>query len=454
MDEKIVIIGGGESGVGAALLAKAKGHDVFLSDINSLSDENRNVLREHDIAFEEGVHTEEKIFQARTVVKSPGVPDGVPLIRKIKSLKIPVISEIEFAARFTRAKFIAITGTNGKTTTTLLTYHLLKESGFNVGLAGNVGESLAKQVVQDEFDYYVLELSSFQLDGMFDFKADVAILLNITPDHLDRYDDNLDNYIKSKFRIIQNMDVSDKFIYYQDDPNIHGYIIKNPVHVDRYPISLSKEKGGSVYLKDNVLVFEVSGKDHFEMETRHIPLKGFHNLINTMAAVTAAKFIGASLDQIKRAFGTFKNAAHRLEFVESINEVTFINDSKATNVDAVYYALGSFDQPLVWIAGGVDKGNDYDQISDLVRKHVKALICLGKDNRKLREAFSSIVDHIEETESIELAISNGYELANKGDVILLSPACASFDLFKNYEDRGEQFKKAVLKLKERINQAV
>lgn len=442
---KIVILGGGESGVGAALLAKAKGHEVFLSDKGVLEESYKEILQKNEIPFEEGQHNEEWILDADEVIKSPGIPDKVELIKKLKSLKKPIISEIEFAYRYTSAKIVAITGSNGKTTTTLLTYHLLKQAGLKVGLAGNIGESFAKQVIEDNFDYYVLELSSFQLDNCYDFKADVAILLNITPDHLDRYNYVFQNYIDSKFRILQNMTVADDFIFYQESNTLVQELNKKQFPVNYLPVSLVKEVSEGAFLKDGFLHVNYKGSD-LTIALENLPLKGSHNAINAMSAMLAAKSLGIDNEAIKRGLTTFQNAEHRLEPVADIKGVKYINDSKATNVDSVFYALGSFDDPIILIMGGVDKGNDYRQIEDLVREKVKALICMGKDNHKLIHFFENIVPLIFDVDSIEKAVQLSSDLSESGDVVLLSPACASFDLFKNYEDRGHQFKSNVLKL--------
>ncbi|MFC0184687.1 UDP-N-acetylmuramoylalanine--D-glutamate ligase [Pseudarcicella hirudinis] len=442
---KIVILGGGESGVGAALLAKAKGHEVFLSDKGVLEESYKEILQKNEIPFEEGQHNEEWILDADEVIKSPGIPDKVELIKKLKSLKKPIISEIEFAYRYTSAKIVAITGSNGKTTTTLLTYHLLKQAGLKVGLAGNIGESFAKQVIEDNFDYYVLELSSFQLDNCYDFKADVAILLNITPDHLDRYNYVFQNYIDSKFRILQNMTVADDFIFYQESNTLVEELNKKQFPVNYLPVSLVKEVSEGAFLKDGFLHVNYKGSD-LTIALENLPLKGSHNAINAMSAMLASKSLGIDNEAIKRGLTTFQNAEHRLEPVADIKGVKYINDSKATNVDSVFYALGSFDDPIILIMGGVDKGNDYRQIEDLVREKVKALICMGKDNHKLIHFFENIVPLIFDVDSIEKAVQLSSDLSESGDVVLLSPACASFDLFKNYEDRGHQFKSNVLKL--------
>jgi UDP-N-acetylmuramoylalanine--D-glutamate ligase len=455
--KKIVILGGGESGVGAALLAKARGFEVFLSDKGLLSDKYKETLSQNNIPFEEGEHTEAKILDAHEVIKSPGIPDKVELIKKLQSLKIPIISEIEFASRYTKAKIIAITGSNGKTTTTLLTYHILKNAGLNVGLAGNIGESFAKQVIEDTFDYFVLELSSFQLDNCFNFKADIAILLNITPDHLDRYDYNFQNYIESKFRILQNMTSSDDFIYYQESEALMGELSKRiELTINRLPVSLQsppllKERGlgGEVTqggsLQNDTLHIQYQ-QQSFDFPVSELPIKGSHNSINAMCAILVCKSLGLDNEQITDGLKSFQSVEHRLEPCGEIKGVKYINDSKATNVDSVFYALGSYDEPIILIMGGVDKGNDYRQIEQLVEQKVKALICMGKDNSKLVEFFGKKVPMIFTVDSMQKAVQLSSDLGTEGDVVLLSPACASFDLFKNYEDRGRQFKVAVAKL--------
>ena len=444
--KKITILGGGESGVGAALLAKAKGFEVFLSDKGNLSDLYKEILTQNNISFEEGQHTESKILDAHEVIKSPGIPDKVELIKKLHSLKIPVISEIEFAARYTKAKIVAITGSNGKTTTTLLIYHILKNAGLNVGLAGNVGESFAKQVINDTFDYFVLELSSFQLDNCYDFKADIAILLNITPDHLDRYDYVFQNYIESKFRILQNMNASDDFIYFQESEALMGELSKrNDLTVNHLPISLIEEAVQGGFLKNEILKVNYKNET-FEFPQAELLIKGSHNVINSLAATLVAKSLGLNNEQITTGLKSFQSVEHRLEPCGEIRGVKYVNDSKATNVDSVFYALGSFEEPIILIMGGVDKGNDYRQIEQLVAQKVKALICMGKDNSKLVEFFGKKVPMIFSVDSLQRAVQLSADLGTEGDVVLLSPACASFDLFKNYEDRGGQFKDAVLGL--------
>ncbi|MES2732647.1 MAG: UDP-N-acetylmuramoyl-L-alanine--D-glutamate ligase [Bacteroidota bacterium] len=439
---RVVILGGGESGVGAALLAKAKGFDVFLSDRGVLADEYRQTLFAHGITFEESRHNAEFILNADEVIKSPGIPDKVEIVQKIIAKGIPVISEIEFAARYTKAKIIAITGSNGKTTTTLLTHHLLKAAGLRVGLAGNIGESFAKQVIHETHDFYVLEISSFQLDNCYTFRPEVAVLLNITPDHLDRYAYNFQNYVASKFRITQAMMADDTFVYYTEDKSIVQEIAVRNLPVRSLPVSLVATQKEGAYQENDRLIVKSNGLV-YQIGREELPLKGEHNAINTMAALLACQVVGLTEAQVKEGLKTFKNAPHRLEEVGEIKGVRFVNDSKATNVDSVFYALGSFDQPIIWIAGGIDKGNDYTQIEALVKEKVKALICLGKDNEKLKAFFEGKVPIITETQKVQETIIQALELGQPGDLVLLSPACASFDLFKNYEDRGNQFREAV-----------
>jgi UDP-N-acetylmuramoylalanine--D-glutamate ligase len=450
MKERIVILGAGESGTGAALLAKAKGFDVFVSDQGPIKEKYKTELQYNAIGFEEGLHTEDKILNASLIIKSPGIPEKADIVKKAKTAHIVIIDEIEFAYRYIGdSKIVAITGTNGKTTTTLLTYHLMKDAGLNVALAGNVGFSMARQISQQKFDWYVLELSSFQLDGTETFKPDIGILLNITPDHLDRYEYNMQNYVNSKFQLIENMEPQQHFIYYADDSVTAKELETRPIVPQRVAVSLKPDSAFPVKYDGERMAFSLQGKK-FKISQSDTTLKGPHNLINTMAAVSAAILGGVSLEAIMKALKTFKNAPHRLEPVGTIKGVEFINDSKATNVDSVVYALGSYDKPLVWIAGGVDKGNDYNLIKEDVKKKVKTLICLGKDNEKLKEAFGAIVPKIQETQSVKELVRMALEAADKGDIVLLSPACASFDLFKNYEDRGNQFRDAVKELKKEV----
>lgn len=442
---KLAILGAGESGVGAALLAKAKGLDVFVSDKNEIKDKYKAKLATAAIPYEEGTHTTERILAADQIIKSPGIPDTASIIQEAVKKEVPVISEIEFAARYTQAKFICITGTNGKTTTTLLTYHLLKNAGLNVGLAGNIGESLAEKVIDNKYDYFVVELSSFQLDNMYQFKAHIAVLMNITPDHLDRYGYSMERYAASKLRVAQNMTGSDFFLFNADDANISKAFNSANFGGTAMPFSLEGAENAKVYFEDkNIQVTEKFYEG--TVDTSNSGLIGKHNQYNTMAAVGVAKLMGVTDKDIEKALETFENAEHRLQQVAVVKEVTYINDSKATNVEAVWYALEGIKQPIVWIAGGVDKGNDYSALEELAREKVKVLVCLGKDNEKLKQAFGRIVPIIAETTSIDYAVRLSRSLATPGDVVLLSPACASFDLFDNYEHRGQRFKEAVEKI--------
>jgi UDP-N-acetylmuramoylalanine--D-glutamate ligase len=454
----IIVLGAAESGVGAALLAQAKGHTVFVSDRGAIQADYKEKLTQAGIEFEENQHTLDRILQADEVIKSPGIPEKAPVIKALRERSIPVISEIEFASRYTQARYIAITGTNGKTTTTLLTYHLLKEAGYNVGLAGNIGYSLAEQVIENKFDYYVLELSSFQLDDIDYFNPWVAVLLNITPDHLDRYNYSLDDYAQAKLRIVRNQDSSSYFIYNADDENIQRHFKAALRPMQQMPFSLhhrSDFKLAGYYEKEDCLCVDLL--PGYYSETEHIsaansPLIGEHNRQNVLAAVLAARVAGVSIAQIEQALGTFHNADHRLQLVKEISGVAFINDSKATNVEAAWYALDGIKKPIVWIAGGTDKGNDYAPLQPLAQQKVKALVCLGVDNAKLCAAFADYVPHLEETQSMANAVQRAAALAAPGDVVLLSPCCASFDLFKNYEDRGRQFAAAVNELEKAKSQ--
>lgn len=443
---RLVILGAGESGVGAAILAQQKGYDVFVSDFGAIKEVYQEELKQYQIAYEEKQHTEALILNAEEVIKSPGISDKVSIVKKIKEKNIPVISEIEFAARYTSAKLIGITGSNGKSTTTMLTYHILKSAGLNVGLAGNIGQSFAKQVAQQSFDIYVLELSSFMLDDMYAFKADTAILLNITPDHLDRYDYKMENYVQSKFRITQNQTAADHFIYCDDDPEIKKYLASADVKGQKHPFSIEHEVENGAYLKANNLMINLTNTDQFDMTINDLALQGKHNTYNSMASGIAAKILELREGSIRESMGNYKNIEHRLEFVANISGITFINDSKATNVNSVWYALESINTDVVLIMGGVDKGNDYSMLVDLVKQKVKAIICLGKDNKAIHDAFEDHVEVMVNTFSAREAVEIAYHLAKKGSTVLLSPACASFDLFKNYEDRGEQFKAAVKEL--------
>ena len=442
---RIVILGGGESGAGAAVLAKKQGFDVFVSDLSAIQPKYKEILNKYRITYEENQHSEDKILNAGEVIKSPGIPDKAPIVRKLHELEIPVISEIEFAGRYTKAKTVCITGSNGKTTTTMLTYHILKNAGLNVGLAGNVGDSFALQVAEANYDYYVIELSSFQLDGMCDFKANVAVLLNITPDHLDRYNYEMQNYVNSKMRIIQNQTAEDAFIFWNDDPYIRKEIDKRQPEVALYPFALKKGKDVIAYSENKQIIIETP-KGIFTMEEELIALTGEHNLYNSLAAGIAAKLMDIKNDDIRQSLSNFKGVEHRLEKVARVRGVEYINDSKATNVNSTWYALQSMNTPVVLILGGTDKGNDYSTIESLVKEKCRALIFLGADNTKLHAFFDGKVASTTDACSMREAVSKAYSLAEKGDTVLLSPCCASFDLFKNYEDRGTQFKQYVRNL--------
>lgn len=442
MNRRIVVLGGGESGVGAAVLAKKQGLDVFVSDSGILQAGPRHLLDLYEIPYEEGKHSLDKIFRADEVIKSPGIPDYMPFIEDLHSRGIPVISEIEFAGRYDKAHKICITGSNGKTTTTTLIYYLLKNAGLNVGLAGNVGQSYAYQVATTQHDIYVLELSSFQLDGMYDFKADLAILLNITPDHLERYHNNMQEYINAKFRITQNMEKDNCFIFCSDDEITVEHLRKIVLKAKKLPITQVGKPQEGAYLEEGQMHVKY-GEEEFQIFINELALQGRHNIYNSMAAALSAKVMHIRNESIRRSLMSFKGLEHRLEKVAKVKGVMYINDSKATNVNAVWYALEGIDTPVVWIAGGKDKGNDYSCLFDLVKSKVKALICLGKDNAKLYRDFGDKVPRICEVRSAKEAVAQAYRWAEKGDTVLLSPACASFDLFKNYEDRGKQFKDAV-----------
>ena len=442
---RLVILGGGESGVGTAILGKKKGYDVFVSDFGKIKENYKEVLSINGIKWEEEKHTEKKILNADVVMKSPGIPDKSPIVKMLIENKIPVISEIEFAAPFTVAKTIGITGSNGKTTTTMLTYHLLKSAGVNVGLAGNIGKSFAWQVAEDKFDYYVLELSSFQLDGVINYRPDIAIITNISPDHLDRYDYKYENYIASKFRITMNQTENDFLIYDADDEAISEWLKNNTTKAQLIPFSLTKTFEKGAFLKDNNMEININ-EEEFVMETQYIALEGKHNLKNAMAATSVAKLLQIRKQTIRESLSNFQGVEHRLEKVLKIQNVQYINDSKATNVNASFFALDSMNSPTVWIVGGVDKGNDYSELMSLVHEKVKAIICLGVDNKKIIDAFGNIVDMMIEVTTMQDAVTMAQRLSEKGDTVLLSPACASFDLFENYEDRGRQFKNAVQNL--------
>lgn len=442
---RVVILGAGESGVGAAILAQAQGFDVFVSDMAEIKPIYKQELIDLGIDFEEKQHTQEKIVNATFVIKSPGIPEKAPIIVELKNRQIPVISEIEFGARYTKAKKICITGSNGKTTTTLMIYHILQKAGFNVGLAGNIGTSLARQVATSEKDWYVIEISSFQLDGMFEFKADIAILMNITPDHLDRYEYNMQNYINSKLRIINNQVAGDFFIYCADDENITTEVAHRKILSKQLPFSVTKEISEGAEKAGEEMILRVNN-NFFNMVIKDLALEGRHNLYNSMAAGLTAQVVNIKNEVIRLSLMDFKGVEHRLEKVTTIRDITFINDSKATNVNSTWYALECMTKPVIWIAGGVDKGNDYSELNDLAKSKVKALVCMGKDNAKLKEAFEGIIPIIVDTQSIEEAVKSAYMLGTKGDVVLLSPCCASFDLFNNYEHRGKLFKEQVLAL--------
>ena len=442
---RIVVLGGGESGVGSAVLAKVKGFDVFLSDMGKISEDYAAVLNEWNIPYEEGKHSEELILNADEVIKSPGIPSTAPMVRKIEGQGINVISEIEFAGRYDSAKKICITGSNGKTTTTSLIYHLLQQAGLNVGLGGNIGKSYAYQVATEKYDIYVLELSSFQLDNVYDFKADIAIITNITPDHLDRYGHDMENYVKAKFRITRNMSSEDCFIFCSDDEITINHLNQIVVKAQKLPFTQKTEVGQGAFLKNNKIVVRYK-EDECDMFLQELALGGRHNVYNSMAAAIAAKVMDIDNEAIRNGLSTFQAVEHRLEKVLSIGDVLYINDSKATNVDAAWYALECQTRPVVWIVGGTDKGNDYSSLIPLVQEKVKAVICMGLDNTKIHDSFGSIVPEMHDVTSAEEAVKTAHKLAEAGDVVLLSPCCASFDLFKNYEDRGRQFKEAVRKL--------
>jgi UDP-N-acetylmuramoylalanine--D-glutamate ligase len=439
---RIVILGGGESGVGSAILALLKGFDVFLSDKSTLKDKYRDELLHHKIDFEEGQHTEEKILNATEIIKSPGIPDKAPLIKLAKEKGIPIISEIEFAARYTNAKLIGITGTNGKTTTTSLIYHILKKAQLNVGLGGNIGKSFARQVALENYNYYVLELSSFQLDGMHKTRINIAVLCNITPDHLDRYEYKIENYIDSKFRITQNQTNDDCLIYCLDDPMTIEAMKNRTFQAKLLPFSLKQEVAEGAFLKDKLINININ-QTQFNMYIDELALQGKHNAYNSMAAGITARVLELRNELVRESMQDFEGIEHRLEFVAKVNGITFINDSKATNINSTWFALESMDRPTVWIVGGQDKGNDYESIKDLVKEKVKAIVCLGLENQKIIDAYHDIIPNIVETNSAQDAVKAAYRLAKKDEAVLLSPACASFDIFENYEDRGRQFKYAV-----------
>lgn len=443
--KNITILGAGESGIGAALLAKRMGSDVFVSDRSAIKGNFKTELLENHISFEEQSHDEARILKSELVIKSPGIPDSSPIIEKLKENSIPVISEIEYASAFTKAKIVGITGTNGKTTTTLLIYHIFKKAGLNVGLAGNVGKSFARSILENDYDYFVLELSSFQLDGIVNFKPDVAVLLNITPDHLDRYDYKLENYVNSKFRIAMNQTDRDVFIYCADDEIIQQAFSSKTIKSKVLPFSIYKEIEDGGYVNNNQLYININ-QDPINMSIFDLSLQGKHNQYNAMAAGIATKVFDIRKETIRESLMDFENIEHRLEFVTKVHGIDFINDSKATNVNSAWYALESMDNPTIWIVGGVDKGNDYAMLNEIVKRKVKAIVCLGIDNAAIVNAFQGIVGPIVETSNVVDAVKAAYRLGKKGDTVLLSPACASFDLFDNFEDRGRKFKSAVREL--------
>ena len=442
---RLVVLGGGESGVGTAILGKKEGYEVFVSDFGRIKDNYREVLKINEIKWEDEKHTEELILNADVVMKSPGIPEKAPIVKKLLEKGIPVISEIEFTAQFTNAKTIGITGSNGKTTTTMLTYHLLKQAGLNVGLAGNIGKSFAWQVAEENFDVYVLELSSFQLDGCINYKPNIAVITNISPDHLDRYDYKYENYIASKFRITMNQDENDYLIYDNDDEAISNWLQNNKTKAKLIPFSLLEKMKNGAFINNDTMEITINNEE-FAMKTTEISLEGKHNMKNAMAATSVAQLMKIRKETIRESLSNFQGVEHRLEKVLKIQNVQYINDSKATNVNATFFALDSMTVPTVWIVGGVDKGNDYSELMSLVREKVKAIICLGIDNRKIIDAFADVVDMMVEVDNMRDAVNTAKHIAEKGDNVLLSPACASFDLFQNYEDRGNQFKAAVRNL--------
>jgi UDP-N-acetylmuramoylalanine--D-glutamate ligase len=443
--KRLVILGGGESGVGTAILGKKQGYDVFVSDFGKIKDNYKDVLTKNNIDWEEAQHSEEKILNADIVMKSPGIADKVSIVKKLLEKNIPVISEIEFAVAFTNATIIGITGSNGKTTTTMLTYHLLKQGGLNVGLGGNIGKSFAWQVADENYDCYVLEISSFQLDGCYNFRPHIAIITNLSPDHLDRYEYKYENYIASKFRITKNQTKADYLIYDADDEAIENWLTTNKTNAQQIPFSITKPIENGAFLKNNTMEININ-QEEFLMETSQIALEGKHNMKNAMAATSVAQLMKIRKETIRESLSNFQGVEHRLEKVLKIQNVQYINDSKATNVNAAFFALDSMSTPTVWIVGGVDKGNDYDELMALVNEKVKAIICLGVDNKKIIDAFGNIVDVMIEVDNMNDAVKMSQRLTEKGDSVLLSPACASFDLFENYEDRGKQFKQAVRNL--------
>ena len=443
-NKHIVILGAGESGVGAALLAKKQEWNVCVSDAGKIKADYKTELDNNQIEWEENTHSTDRIFQAELIVKSPGIPETTDLMRALRNKQVKIISEIEFAGYYTRGKSICVTGSNGKTTTTMLTHHILKKAGWDVGLAGNVGKSFAKQVAEGDHDWYVIELSSFQLDDMFDFKADIGILTNISPDHLDRYENQMQKYVDSKFRILNNQNHEDWFIYNYDDPIIREELSKRKLSMNLAPFSLKEEIKVGAYAVNNQLIINI--KDQLTMSIHELALKGKHNTQNSLAAGIAGRLVEIRKSVVRESLEDFENVEHRLEFVAKVNGIEFINDSKATNINSTWYALETMENPVVWVMGGVDKGNDYSELNNLVKDKVKAIICLGIDNQKIIKAFGHLVETIVEVGSATEAVAYAYRLAKKNETVLLSPACASFDLFENYEDRGNQFKQAVRKL--------
>jgi UDP-N-acetylmuramoylalanine--D-glutamate ligase len=443
--KRLVILGGGESGIGSAILGKKEGYAVFVSDFGKINDKYKEVLTKYQIEWEEETHTENLILNADLVMKSPGIPEKSPIVKQLLAKKIPVISEIEFSFPYTKAITIGITGSNGKTTTTLLIYHLLKSAGLNVGLGGNIGKSFAWQVAENDFDIYVLELSSFQLDGCFNYKPHIALLLNISPDHLDRYEYKYENYIKSKFRITQKQDENDFLIYDDDDQAISNWFKTNKTKAQCIPFSITNQLKFGASINNTIMKIKTNN-DEFTMDTMNISLEGKHNLKNVMAACSVGQILKIRKETIKQSMSNFEGAPHRLEKVLKIHNVQYVNDSKATNINATFYALECMTSPTVWIVGGVDKGNDYNALMPLVREKVKAIVCLGVDNKKIIDTFGNVVDLMIEVIDMEDAVKLSQRIAEKGDVVLLSPCCASFDLFESYEDRGNQFKKAVRNL--------
>lgn len=443
--KKMVVLGAGESGVGTAILAKKQGYEVFVSDKGVITPFYKNVLLQNEILFEENQHTESNILNADIVMKSPGIPDKVEIIKKLTSKGVKIISEIEFASWFSKATYVGITGSNGKTTTTLLVHHILKKGGLNAGLAGNIGKSFAQQIAEQNYEIFALEISSFQLDGIEKFAPHIAILTNISPDHLDRYDYDFNKYINSKFRITMNQTENDYLIYDGDDIEINKWLKEHKTKARLLPFSIVKELEQGAYLKNDMIYINID-KEQFTMETSKIAIQGKHNMKNAMAAAMASHLLKIRKSTIRESMEDFEGAEHRLENVLKVNGVQYINDSKATNVNATFYALESMKTPTVWIVGGIDKGNDYLELMPFVREKVKAIVCLGVDNQKIIETFGNVIDIIVETTSIKQAVAESYRFAVKGDSVLLSPACASFDLFENYEDRGRQFKQAVREL--------